>query len=88
MKLRLRQAVSFDGKTLPEGHVLDMDKDESGISAECLVQREWADVVDDDTPASPSVDNSTTDTQKDNSEGSEAKADEIAPEPPKAKRKK
>jgi hypothetical protein len=87
MKLRLRQAVSFDGNTLPEGHVIDMDKDQSGISAECLVQREWADVVTDDTPASPNVANPTTDDPNDDSEGSEAKA-EIAPEPPKAKRKK
>jgi hypothetical protein len=87
MKLRLRQAVSFDGNLMPAGHVLDMDKDQSGISAECLIQREWADVVTDDEPASPSVANPTTDDSKHDNEGSDVKV-EITPEPPKAKRKK
>ena len=49
-KIRLRQAVCFDGETFPAGHVFDTNK--SPISAECLIQREWGDEVSDDTEPS------------------------------------
>jgi hypothetical protein len=54
-KIRLRQAVVFDGETYPPGHVFDTDA--SPISAECLIQREWGDEVSDDSqsPAVPAA---------------------------------
>ena len=50
MKIRLRQQVVFDGQSFPAGHVFDTN--DCPVSAECLIQREWGDQVDDDTPAS------------------------------------
>jgi hypothetical protein len=50
MKIRLRQPVVFDGVTYPAGHVLETKG--TGISEECLIQREWGEQVSDDTPES------------------------------------
>ncbi len=50
MKIQLRQAVVYDGITYPANHVLETEG--TGISAECLIQREWGDQVSDDTPES------------------------------------
>jgi hypothetical protein len=49
-KIKLRQAVVFDGKTYPAGHVFNTN--ELPISAECLIQREWGDEVSEDTESS------------------------------------
>ena len=50
MKIQLRQPVVFDGVTYPAGHVLETKG--TGISEECLIQREWGEQVSDDTPES------------------------------------
>jgi hypothetical protein len=50
MKIRLRQAVVYDGITYPANHVLETKG--TGISEECLIQREWGEQVSDDTPES------------------------------------
>jgi hypothetical protein len=52
-KIRLRQAVCFDGETFPTGHVFDTDF--SPISAECLIQREWGEEVSEDPPEPKAV---------------------------------
>jgi hypothetical protein len=50
MKIRLRQPVVYDGITYPANHVLETEG--TGISSECLIQREWGEQVSDDTPES------------------------------------
>ena len=102
-KIRLRQAVSFDGETFPAGHIFDTN--ESPISGECLIQREWGEVVSEDSaeaPADPS--SSPADDADEDSEPGSAdpqnspaaeppepgaiSADVIRPKPPKHPRKK
>ena len=102
-KIRLRQAVSFDGKTFPAGHVFDTDS--SPISAECLIQREWGEVVSEDSaeapadPASSPVDDADEDSEPGSADPQDSPADElpdpevisadvIRPKPPKHPRKK
>jgi len=91
-KIRLRQAVSFDGQTFPAGHVFDTDA--SPISAECLIQREWGEEVSEDSakaPADPQpspADESDEPHESDEPEAETINADVIRPKPPKPPRKK
>lgn len=91
-KIRLRQAVSFDGQTFPAGHVFDTDS--SPISAECLIQREWGEEVSDDSAEAPvdpqpsPADDSDASHESDEPEAEAISADVIRPKPPKHPRKK